>query len=1304
MYRSSRAQAGAQRKKVWLWPVGIGLLSAGSLSLIAQTTAQAPPVKEEPGFGFNLLTNSGFEGDWYNSRPEIMSCPAEPRVQFGQCDGIVDGWKSAAECQRTRDAYSGQYALTIPAGKTLSQDQVGYGLMTKDASRAAPLRVSAWVKGGAGSAEVVLSSSDPAVGEITKKSQPFAAAAGWTKVTMDVPAAEVEAALKAKATPAGSVSAALNVSATGGAVAIDDVRLERPYLPSPYSLVPNPGFEAIDAQGAPSGWSRARKSLRHVGATWYYIWRKWYHPLGVPRGANEVDNLVVAAGKRSFRMNVPPGDEKYIETAAIALNQTAPRRMAIRFDYNSYMLANLIVQVVDEQGQEVLFDVVQPGTTGGWHSYQRMFVPAPVKANDTPGGAGVANVAGASVALKNCRVRIGVRGVNGSNQDDINEWVNVNHAGVLWFDNIALTEVDSTSAEMTARGAKTYNLEQEAAPLVVESIDLGERLYGQNRATMTVLNTGKSAMADGVTMTVSGPYREDDPQKAGYAMGMPAQQVLLPQPKKAPDQTQNATFQVKPGQRTTMELPYTISTLTEDWRSEYRVKIALPAQKQATDMTFGTWSQQVLVEVLKVYSYPDETEQTVSLNIGVARDTLARTQSVKVQALRAADDQVVLTHDISNFPQAAATFNLTPLPAGWQGDDTNFHQVNLNISKLPVHPQTQPVRDHYIRVQGLDTAGKETFRGISPRFGRMEVHTEKLDPIQNVEMSKDNYLVINGKPFFNRGHLQMQQNFGPSPFSHQPMDFKKTGFNTAGNGQAAMEAQKSLESVWDQQNLYWFTRKIEGKPPMTEATKEYIKKQVSHPGVIGLNYVTWEGEPEGGTDEERLQYVRDIKAVANGHPLWLSAGWYSPTVNGIVFPDYLAHDIFSPENNSYFQPSQIDREVLTKKMARGEAAVLNTFPNVFNDMPWEVQRFEHWTELIRHHTGYTIIGITGDPTLFRGMNGEMRFIESFLFSKDKAPAVTAAPNVEHMVRSNAGKTYIMATNSGPTIGGDWKWNTQLKDKGVASHTGDALWSRYHPFMKDYHNHFYKADRPVAVRKGDKIAQYVFIPNDAKVESLALSPRGNGDWNYHAVWGKWDHKQFTDSGARMWLGKDTHQMFWGTIGFAGPEGANPQHPKLLKYIFTESQFHKLGALPAPGKWVRLEVPVETLGLDGQVIDGFNFLSKGDNVWWERTLLVRDAKEITLCDGSVGINPAQLKSVRFNVPGLKAGAKVKVVFDEREIVAKDGYFEDDLTGKPGYQNVWAGIYGDKIGESGYYGDGVFYNYNFGRIAARLYEMPS
>jgi hypothetical protein len=355
------------------------------------------------------------------------------------------------------------------------------------------------------------------------------------------------------------------------------------------------------------------------------------------------------------------------------------------------------------------------------------------------------------------------------------------------------------------------------------------------------------------------------------------------------------------------------------------------------------------------------------------------------------------------------------------------------------------------------------------------------------------------------------------------------------------------------------------------------------------------------------------------------------------------------------------------------------------------------------------IGKPGDPSLMAGMNGEFRFIESFLFNKDPAlgfgSKVSVDPPVEHLARSSPKATYVMATNAGPVIGGDWEWNTKLKDKGLASHTGSALWNRFHDYMKDYHSHWYKDDRPVTVAKGDKIVQYVFIPPDAKVENLILMVRGNGMWRHHAVWGQFNHQAFTDSGVRLWLAKDMHQMGWGSInlGFCGPQGHDPKNPELIKAVFTADQFRNLGALPKTGEWVRLEVPVERLGLDGHVVDGFGFISKGGKAWWERTLLMKNGQEQVLCDGSAGIHPMKLKKVRFNVAGLKAGTKIKVCFEERDIVAQDGFFEDDLTGEEGYRNQWVGLYGDKIGETGYYGDGTFYNYNFGKVAARLYEVP-
>lgn len=1284
--RSSAHLAAIVAAATAVWATGLS--SSGS-------AAEAPPAR-----GLDLITNGGFELDWFNTRAEVMSCPVLPRAPFGQADGIPDGWDLAG-CARVGSAHSGRCAVSVPPGKALAQVNIAYAVHVKAAFAAAPLSLSAWTMGTGPNDSVVvtvlLKGLD--IGPILTVERTFPCPTKWTPISLDIAAEKIAAALdeKTKDKVAGCLFLELTFKPGPNslAVLVDDVRLDRPYVPAPYTLVPNAGFEKLGKDGLPVEWSSARKSLRHIGS-WYYVWRSWYHFMGVPRGANAVDEVVVATGKHSFRMNVPPGDEKYIESAPIALNQAAPQRMALRFDYNAYLLANLYVQVIDDRGREVCFDVRSPGTTGGWRSYLVEFVPKPIKANAGYAGVGPAAIAGDAIPVKSCTVRIGARGVNGSSHDDINQWINVNHAGVLWIDNVSLMEMDNAPEQIEVRGAKVFEADKELPDLLVESIDLGERLYGENTASVTMMRLKRGTVSGTVSMSLTGPYREDDPRKAGYAMGVPDQDKLEPPVPKAPAQKASAKFKLQAGERTTVQLPYTLAQLVPDWRSEYRMSIALD-ERHRTELTLGTWSQQVLVEVEKCYLYPDETEETVSLNFGVARPMLDRTRALHVEIRRAKDDSVVQQTDVADFATLAAKFNLSPLPEGWQGDNTNFLQLALDVSRLPVHPQTCPVRDHYVHVAGRDAGGNTLFEGRSVRFGRMEKHAESLAPIQKVEIAPENYLLVNGKPFFNRGHMQMQQNFGPSAFAHKPINFKDYGFNTCGLGRRV-----NPDDAW-KQGLYLVTTKIEPVPPMKDTTRTDVQQMISKPATIGINFIEWEGAPAGGTPEDNVKYAKDIKALLGGRPLWISAGWYSPTVNGIVHPCYLEHDMFAPENNSYLQPSQLDKEIGGKKRMRGERYVLNTYPNVFNDMPWPVQRFEHWTEIIRGHTGYTIIGIPGDNTLYRGMNGEIRFIEPILFSKEKPRDVTVSPRVEHIVRSLGGKTYVLATNAGPVIGGDWEWSTAIKDQGIASHTGDCLWNRFHPFMRDYHNHFFKDMQPVAVKKGDKIVQYVQIPSGAKVSTLVLMVRGNGDWMYQAVWGDFDHKEFTDSGVRCWLAKDMHQMFWGTIGFSGPEGSDPHNPNLMKFVFTPEQFHRIGALPEPKKWARLEVPVETIGLDGMLVDGFGFLSKGDRVWWERTLLVQDGKETELCDGSVGIHPEKLKAVRFSVPGLRAGTKVNVMFEEREIEAGDGYFDDDLSGEPGYQNLWVGIYGDKVGETGYYGDGVFYNYNWGKIAARLYEIP-
>ena len=754
-----------------------------------------------------------------------------------------------------------------------------------------------------------------------------------------------------------------------------------------------------------------------------------------------------------------------------------------------------------------------------------------------------------------------------------------------------------------------------------------------------------------------------------------------------------------------------IRNLLRDWKSEYRVAVTLD-NGRTLQIPLGTWSQQALVDVERCYAFPEIKTQRVFANLGVARRTMEKVQRLEMQVRKVRDDQPFMRQDVTDFKLRAMQFNQSPLPENFEGDSTNFLTLEFPLDKLPVHPQTKPTRDFYVALIGYDAQGQAVFQGKSPRFGRMETHTEKLEAIKSVTIDPGNYLRINNKPFFSRGHLWMQQNFGPGPLAHQNTEWKKYGFNCRAGIQFPLPESNpadpqfgaGVNDLWSLHNMYVGSQMIAPKGPLTTAIRNDIQKWISKPNVIGIHFVPWEGGP-AGTPAEASQYADDIKGAIGTRPLWVSAGWFAPAVNGLIEPwrSVMHHDWFMPENNAYFQPSQLDKEILPLK--RGTPCVLGTYPNVFNDAPYNAQRFEHWTEIIRGHTGYMAIGKPGDQTLMAGMNGELRHIESFLFSHDPAPDVQASPAVPHLVRSNAKGTYLMATNAGPVIGGDWEWTSNFKDRGKASHTGTALWSRLHNYMQNCYSHWYKDATPVTLAKGDKIVQYVYVPADRKVENVMLMVRGNGAWRQHAVWGKFDHQKFTDSGVRLWLAKDMHQMAWGTIelGFCGPEGHSANNPKLLQYTFTADQFHSQGALPKVGSWTRLEVTAEELGLVGAAVDGFGFVSHGDKVWWERTLLVRGNEEQVLCDGSVGASPASLKKVRFNVAGLKAGTKIQVAFEEREITAGDGYFEDDLTGEEAYRNQWIGLYGDKLGETGYYGDGVFYNYNWGKVAARLYEIP-
>lgn len=105
-----------------------------------------------------------------------------------------------------------------------------------------------------------------------------------------------------------------------------------------------------------------------------------------------------------------------------------------------------------------------------------------------------------------------------------------------------------------------------------------------------------------------------------------------------------------------------------------------------------------------------------------------------------------------------------------------------------------------------------------------------------------------------------------------------------------------------------------------------------------------------------------------------------------------------------------------------------------------------------------------------------------------------------------------------------------------------------------------AASPLLIPSQAKIVANVWIDPNNKPRSIMLQFNRNG-WNHRAVWG--------DYGAIEWGTVNTHQRV------------------------------SMGELPELGKWVALELPVETVGLaTGDKLTGFALTQHGGTVYWDK----------------------------------------------------------------------------------------------------------
>ncbi len=230
-------------------------------------------------------------------------------------------------------------------------------------------------------------------------------------------------------------------------------------------------------------------------------------------------------------------------------------------------------------------------------------------------------------------------------------------------------------------------------------------------------------------------------------------------------------------------------------------------------------------------------------------------------------------------------------------------------------------------------------------------------------------------------------------------------------------------------------------------------------------------------------------------------------------------------------------------------------------------------------------------------------------------------------------------------------------------------------------------------------------------------------------GNFNYNQFRENYGNILMYSELEQSVWHEINYVmdpdtyrlaiklmGKEwadnlkkAADADRERVDKFAYQSEHFHALSRLPSEGSWHRIEMDARQLGLVGKLVDGFAYLTKNGRALWDYSALERNGKVIRVFnEDTAGIDRALLGKVRINVPGLKAGTKVRALFEERTITAGDGGFVDNFHGVDTYGYEAGGVTGNMFGTvkddnrdlprlmpSGY-------GYTYGPTAVHIYEI--
>ncbi|MCS7045878.1 MAG: hypothetical protein NZO58_05940 [Gemmataceae bacterium] len=1106
-------------------------------------------------------------------------------------------------------------------------------------------------------------------------------AAAWLrKVEEQATKDPKEAALIAKEGPVlpGTIQVAIRYHGKTGQVEIRHVELTEIGAIGP-NLLANGGFEQ------PTGWGPPQK-YRHFPGRLYYLFNTWHNGAFDNRGKVQHDALLPRAGRQSLQMIVPPGDEVSVASAPIVLQQTEPRLIEVRAWIKTDQLCMLHIDALTDQDERLdgfPFIHMAPHSIGSddWRLIRQVFRPrGPVHS---------------------LRVLLCARGVNGYTLDDTGTQPQNNVVGTIWWDEIHVGEPESTPAELAARGVKVHEPANPAPQPHLVDLDLGERLLGGNVVRAVAFNPG------------------------------PPQQLALVWEFSGPDGTtsrqRSAAQLVAAKQTATFSIPYEIKA---PWPAAYthlqgRLTLQDAAGKDlaSSEIWLGGWTTAIDLDLGALYLRPEQ-KQFVRLNLGLADPLRRQVAALRLEVVRRGTGQVVSQ---VNHPVTPASFaqQRAKLPKALRDDLTGLLLYDLDVGLLPVQPFADPQRNWYVRVTALDTTGHAIAAVQSPPFCRLGPRPAQ-PPVQAVTIKKD-LLYVNGAPWLPfgaiYGHVPVYAGpADPGPghyldlhnlpawsiydgFTAKTYTRRENDFNCLRYVAGSVTDRKVAAQKWQEDNLYVSSAFTNPHPAFSldEACKQvggkanfddYLAFCRSAPMIVSTAPGIEEafGLFHGATAAQLkgLEQLVDYVRRATGKPVMVSHGGYW---NRFEFEKVPFYDIFDPETEPWY-PAQLHTDLAP--LVAGKDKVIWLRPQMYEDVPYERWRYHVYVEMMRGARGWQIAHGPGDASLFRGLHGELEFWKPILASQDPGPKITTPAGIESWSRRYQGKTYLIAATTRGLGLGKWRWHHDPNDRFPHSRlTVDR-------YLHLSETNSYGADQPVeqgptihglhylpqarTYPKGTVFQQWLKLDAQAAPKNLVVLVKQDGRWTQAAAWGDFDVGRWLgDAKRRLWFLRSFYRHATGFLGW-GEDLLDQARPYLPAKVVPQ------GPLPPAGSWIELRVPLEALGITGMV-DGVALAHEGGRVWWGDTRLVppNDGPTATadvLCWDSEHLALRRPGGTKIEVAGLKKGARVRVLFEDRELVAEDGYFIDDFRGEDLYQR---------------FGGGYGVGYGDGPVALHLYEIP-